>query len=268
MPDIKSIPLAKIDVTSRLRTVDDDYALIIQASIVEHGLLHPVTVRKTPRAKHPYTLVAGATRFRAIQLLEETEIDAVVVQADALDAQLIEVSENLFRDDLSALDRAIFVQTYRDVWEKKHGKIRRGGDQTAKLAVCLTDLIADEAAAGFSTNAADRLGLSKRTVERLNQISQNLHADVRKAVRGTPIADNQSQLEKLSRMEPKTQRRAAIALKEASCDFGKAMALLDGNAAAKDDPQRKLLSTLISTWGRCDAAIRKEFLDTVNGGAQ
>ncbi len=38
----RSIPLDKILVGHRLKDVDDNYALIIQTSIVEHGLLHPV----------------------------------------------------------------------------------------------------------------------------------------------------------------------------------------------------------------------------------
>ena len=111
----KSIPLADILVPERLRTVDEDHALAIQASIVEHGLLNPVTVRQTPNGKHGYTLVAGAHRYRAIELLDEKEIDAIVVKADADEAVLIEIEENLFRNDLSVMDRAVFVQTYRDV---------------------------------------------------------------------------------------------------------------------------------------------------------
>jgi len=57
----KSISLRKIVIPERLRTVDEDHALAIQASIVEHGLLNPVTVRQTPNGERGYTLVAGDT---------------------------------------------------------------------------------------------------------------------------------------------------------------------------------------------------------------
>lgn len=45
MAEYKSIPIEKIFVPERLRAVEEDHALAIQASIVEHGLINPITVR-------------------------------------------------------------------------------------------------------------------------------------------------------------------------------------------------------------------------------
>uniref|UniRef100_UPI0035CF2BB1 ParB N-terminal domain-containing protein n=1 Tax=Bartonella sp. AA81SXKL TaxID=3243438 RepID=UPI0035CF2BB1 len=70
----------------------------------------------------------GAHRLRAAELLGYSDIDAVVVQADKDNAALLEVAENLFRNELSVIDRALFVQTYRELWEKKFGEIKVGGD--------------------------------------------------------------------------------------------------------------------------------------------
>ena len=123
----KTLKIADITIPERLRNVDEDHALAIQASIVEHGLLNPVTVRSTPNGKQKYVLVAGAHRMRAIALLDEAEIDVMVVKADADEAVLIEIEENLFRNDLSVMDRAVFVQTYRDFWEKTRGPINPKG---------------------------------------------------------------------------------------------------------------------------------------------
>lgn len=135
MADYKLIPIAEINVPERLRAVEDDHARAIQASIAERGLLNPITVRATPAAKGgKYTLVAGAHRLRAVSLNGSSEIEAIVVVADKEEAVLIEVEENLFRNDLSALDRAIFVQTHREVWERKYGKIEPGRGNGAKLA--------------------------------------------------------------------------------------------------------------------------------------
>ncbi len=136
MTEIKSIAIADIHVPPRLREVEEDHARAIQASIVEHGLLNPVTVRRTPakgKGMTPYTLVAGAHRLRAVELLGETEIDAVVVAADGDEAVLIEIVENLFRNDLSVMDRAQFVATYREVWERKYGEIKRGNPNWCNL---------------------------------------------------------------------------------------------------------------------------------------
>ena len=53
--------LADIHVPERLREVDDDYALAIQASIVEHGQFQPVLVRQSQTANAATLWFAGAT---------------------------------------------------------------------------------------------------------------------------------------------------------------------------------------------------------------
>lgn len=262
----KSIPLADILVPDRLRAVDEDHSLAIQASIVEHGLLNPITLRQTPNGEHKYTLVAGAHRLRAITLLDEAEIDAVVVKADANEALLIEIEENLFRNDLSVLDRAVFVQTYRDVWEKTRGEIKRGGDrrggskdQVDPLKSSPVDLVALEAANGFSKVCADRLGMSVPSIKRLNRIAQNLPREVRSAISGTSIADNQSQLLKLVKLDPEKRAKAHIAIREAKGDFRAAIDLLEP-PARKPDAQLQILSRLIDSWERAKPVTRKKFL--------
>lgn len=261
----KPIALSDIFVPERLRTVDEDHALAIQASIVEHGLLNPVTVRQTPNGKHGYSLVAGAHRYRAVELLDEAEIDAIVVKADANEAVLIEIEENLFRNDLSVMDRAVFVQTYRDVWEKTRGEIKRGNPQlsnSAKLAQLgnsPVDLIAQEAENGFSEACADRLGVSRRAIYRLNTIAQNLPREVRQAISGTPIADNQSQLLKLAKLDPDKRAKAHVAIRESNGDFRAAIDLLEP-PAKKPDPELQILSRLIDSWERAKPATRKKFL--------
>jgi len=261
----KLIPLADIFVPERLRAVDEDHALAIQASIVEHGLLNPITVRTTPNGEQKYTLVAGAHRLRAIVHLDEVEIDVIVVKADADEAVLIEIEENLFRNDLSVLDRAVFVHTYRDVWEKTRGEINPKGGRpknSAKLAQFSNspiDLVAQEAENGFSKACADRLGVSRRAIYRLNTIAKNLPSEIRSAISGTPIADNQSQLLKLAKLEPEKRNKAHIAIRESKGDFKATIALLEP-PARKPDPEMQILSRLIDSWERAKPSTRKQFL--------
>lgn len=244
MTEIKAIEIAKIFVPERLRAVEDDHALAIQASIVQHGLLNPITVRSTPnqgKGKKPFTLVAGAHRLRAMELNNEAEIDAIVVEADNLEAQLIEIEENVFRNDLSALDRAVFIQTYRDVWEQKHGKIRRGGDrksaeyQTANLA----ELMLEEAEKGFSAYCAERLGFSKRSIERAQQIALNLPKPFREKLRGTPAANNQSLLMRYAALPPEKRAQAAEAIDHAEGDPVAALDLLLARKAPSSAQKRE-----------------------------
>ncbi|WP_455270333.1 ParB N-terminal domain-containing protein [Rhizobium herbae] len=260
MAEFKRIPINQITIPERLRAVEEDQALVIAQSIVEHGLINPITVRRTNAAKEGnYTLVAGAHRIRAYAINgDERDIDAMIVDADKAEGQLVEITENLFRNELSAIDRATFVASYRQIWEQKYGKIEAGRPGNRSNIV---QLIAEEAVGSFAQHVADRMGISKSALKYLNQISQKLHPDVRDAVRGTPVADNQSALLKLAKLEPKKQRQAAVALRAEAGDLKRALAAIDDTPRAlKEHPQKIIQSRLLDTWSRADKATRRFFL--------
>lgn len=272
MAELKLIPIDQIVVPDRLRAVEEESALAIAKSIVEHGLINPITVRSTPAAKGGnWTLVAGAHRLRAFELNGEPEIDAMIVDGDKAEAQLIEITENLFRNDLSVMDRAISVQSYRDIWEEKYGKITRGGDQKSKDQVDplkgenrinLIQMFEEEVAAGsFSEHIADRMGVSVPAVKRLQQIAQNLHPTLRAQLRGTPAADNQSMLLKLAKEGPKQQQKIAAALKKEP-DLSKVLdaAKEPPKEVSEFDKQRAVRIDLDRAWKSADRITRVLFI--------
>nr|WP_321459051.1 ParB N-terminal domain-containing protein [uncultured Cohaesibacter sp.] len=266
MSDFKQLSISEIHVPERLRQVDEDHAVAIQASIVAHGQFNPITVRITPNGQRPYTLVAGAHRYRAIELLgNDQDIDALVVKADKNEAILLEIEENLFRNDLSVMDRAVFVENYRDAWEKVHGQINpKGGrpknrDNLSQFSESPVGLLEAEAEKGFSAACADRLGVSAKAIQRLNKISKNLPKSVRKAIAGTSIADNQSQLLKLAKMSPEKLNKFPVALRETK-DFKKSLTALEP-PAPKPDPVKQQLSSLINAWQKAKPEARAEFLE-------
>jgi len=139
MAEFKSIPVAEIVVPERIRPVDEDHAKTIAASIASKGLLNPITVRHTPKAKGgKYTLVAEAHRLRAIEINGAEAIDVVLVKTDKDSALLLEVAENLFRNELSVIDRSVFVQTYRELWQKQNGEIKAGRPENSANFAQLT----------------------------------------------------------------------------------------------------------------------------------
>ncbi|MCF1485048.1 chromosome partitioning protein ParB [Agrobacterium vitis] len=271
MAEFKSIPIDEIAVPERLRAVEEEHALAIAQSIVEHGLMNPITVRATPAAKGgKYTLVAGAHRLRAYFLNDEPEIEAMIVDADKAEAQLLEITENLFRNELSVIDRAVFVQSYRDVWEQKYGKITPGGDQKSKVQDAplianrcnLLQILEDEGASGgFSAHVAERMGVSKDVVKRLNKIAQNISPKLRAALRGTPAADNQALLLKLAKEGPSKQAGIASAL-EKEPDIKKVLAWgKDPVPPMSDaDKQRVIRTQMDAVWAKADPFTRKFFL--------
>lgn len=272
MAEYKLIPLSEIFVPERLRAVEEDHAIAIAQSIVEHGLINPITVRSTPAAKGgKYTLVAGAHRRRSYELNDEDEIPAIVVEADKDEAQLVEIVENLFRNDLSVMDRAIFVQSYRDVWEAKYGKIDRShnlkqskgqvGPSTGSRAN-LAQMLADEAeSGGFSAHVAERMGVSVRAVKRLNQIAQNLTPKLREKLRGTDAADNQSLLLNLAKRGPTEQGKIAAAM-ASTPDVKQVIAALAPTKVepSKADKQEMVKIELLAAWKKADAVTRSLFV--------
>ena len=80
----------------------------LKTSIEKVGLINPITVRKSKEGNFPYTIIAGRRRIEAAILLDWTEIDAVVYEADeATDDSYfthVALAENVNRLDLHPLD--------------------------------------------------------------------------------------------------------------------------------------------------------------------
>lgn len=259
MPEIKSIPLASIFVPDRLRKVEDEQAAALAISIRVQGLINPITVRSTPAKNHggtPFTLITGAHRFRAFEILGAVEIEAIVVKADTEDALLLEMSENLFRNDLSHMDRAIFIDTLRDHWEKRYGPILPGRPKAGNYAN-----LAQLGKSEFSQYVASRIGISPRAVKRYCQVAKSLHPDVRAAVRGTPDADNLTLLVNTAKMPPSEQAVTAKLAKEQRVDFSK---MLKAVAPAKKPKRVSTPFDLVaSNWKKLNADDRARFFATV-----
>lgn len=83
---VHRIGLDLIDVGERLRPVDPDYVALLAASLAERGLDTPIVVSAGgPDGNHQ--LIAGAHRLAAARSLGWAEIEALVSDADELQAQ-------------------------------------------------------------------------------------------------------------------------------------------------------------------------------------
>ncbi len=80
----------------------------LAASIQEHGIIQPLTLRKIGHDK--YQLIAGERRLKASKLIGSTEVPAYVRIAN--DEQMLEMAlvENIQREDLNPLEIAISFQ--------------------------------------------------------------------------------------------------------------------------------------------------------------
>ena len=124
---VELLNLSEITVADRLRSVDEDWAKAIAQSIEINGLMEPIVVR--PLKGGGYALVAGAHRFRGLELAGLDEAECKILDLTEAEARLAEIDENLMRREMNALDRAVFLAERQRVYEELHPETKKGGDQ-------------------------------------------------------------------------------------------------------------------------------------------
>ena len=84
----------------------------LAASIREHGLMQPITVRLVDGR---YVIVAGERRYRAHLMIDARTISCIVAETNERDADEQSIVENLQRVDISPLEEA---QAYQRMMER------------------------------------------------------------------------------------------------------------------------------------------------------
>ena len=193
-------------------------------SIAAVGLMNPITVTQDN------TLIAGLHRLEAAKLLGWTEIECTVSDADGLQAELAEIDENFVRAGLSHRELGDLLLRRKELYEAIHPETRQGqrNGQTAK-----NDNLTVLAAKPFSEDTADKLGISKRTVERLVQTAANLTPEAKKTIRDAGDKITKGDALKISRLPPDQQEEAAAVLTIAP-PTPKKQGMMDGEAALRE----------------------------------
>ncbi|MCC6422729.1 MAG: ParB/RepB/Spo0J family partition protein [Phycisphaerales bacterium] len=94
------------------RSMDESRLAELAASLKTNGLIQPIIVRKVADG---YELIAGERRMRAAQLAGFSTIPAIIREVDAWTQAQMALVENIQREDLNPLDRAL---SYRNLMEQ------------------------------------------------------------------------------------------------------------------------------------------------------
>src|SRR3984885_3890151 len=154
---LAEVPLDRVEIPGVRRAVDPDAVARLKNSIAVAGLLHPITVAKRDGG---YRLLAGAHRLTAFRELGMERISANIVELDDLHAELVELDENLARNELSPAERSAAVARRKAIYETLHPETKHGaigkGRELPKGA---------EKAERFSAATAAATGRSERAIQ-------------------------------------------------------------------------------------------------------
>lgn len=81
----------------------DEAIFRLADSIRNHGLIQPLTVRKTEKG---YELIAGERRLRALKILGENEVPCVISNVDNEESAHLAIIENIQRENLNMFEQA------------------------------------------------------------------------------------------------------------------------------------------------------------------
>jgi len=206
----------------------------LEQSIQTLGLLQPIIVDTD------YNLLAGYHRYLAVQRLGWKEIPAIVVSLDALRAELATLDENMARHELTELERAEMEARRREIYETLYPLARYRVPGRLSKNLEYNTLKVDESSDGtgaetvsvpvsqshstlmktsgvdlpppYTQYAAEREGITDRTVRNRLRIAEKLYFEVRDYIRNTPLANDQRGLLLLTRLENTELQLAAARL--------------------------------------------------------
>ena len=219
------VVLDVIDVSSRLRPLNEAAVLAMMDSMRRLGQLAPIAVYGAADAQ--VVLVAGAHRIEAAKRLGWNEIEAIFVGGTDVDRELQEIAENLHRAELTVLERSSQVARWIELVAAK------------EVSVNLTET-SDPAAPkkknkggrpGKATAAAKVIGASESDVKRAVKVA-SISDDAKTAARDAGLDDNRTALLKVAKKstpEKQVDRVAQIAADKA------VKAAVKKRRAAKDE---------------------------------
>ncbi|MEP6736708.1 MAG: ParB/RepB/Spo0J family partition protein [Chryseolinea sp.] len=135
---ITEIPLEEIEVNpfQPRSHFDQDALLELSESILVHGIIQPITVRRL--ADHQYQLISGERRFQASKLAGLKAIPVYLRSAN--DQQMLEMAliENIQRENLNAIEIALSYQRLMSECSLKQDEL---GDRVGKNRSTVTNYL-------------------------------------------------------------------------------------------------------------------------------
>ncbi len=105
------------------KTFDADKLRALSESIMEHGILQPIVVKKNENGF--YTIIAGERRWRAAKLAKISEMPVVIKDFDEKEVSEVALIENLQREDLNPIEEAMGYERLIDEYKMTQEELSR-----------------------------------------------------------------------------------------------------------------------------------------------
>jgi len=265
--DIERIPLRTLKASGQPRPLITEAVYKLAASISEVGLIQPISVRCVPVmdggvAVDGYQIVAGHHRVAAARALGWTEIDAIIVDAgEHLQAELIEIDENLCRAELTASQRAQAIKRRRQIWEALHPSSSGKTLSETKDRVSVRGRVGEGRPPEFASETAAAAGMTKQAINQHLARADALGDDLER-ITGTSL-DKGVELDALAKL-PEPERKDLIDRAEA----GENVSARPAQSKPAAPLHERLCETINESVGRILGVVQAdsiaEFAETVN----
>ena len=132
------LPISQVEpgLNQPRKRFDEEALADLAASIEEHGIIQPLTVRRLSTGY--YQIIAGERRWRAAKLAGLREGPAVIIEADDRKVMELGLIENLQREDLNPVEEAMgYLALLTDYGLTQEEVARRMGKSRPAIANAL-----------------------------------------------------------------------------------------------------------------------------------
>lgn len=197
------VQISDIRISDDRRKADYHEVLNLANSIKLVGLINPITIKHDGEIGK-YLLVAGMHRLKAHVLLGEQEIKANIVSGTNLEIELIEIDENLIRNELKQADIDDLTYRRKEIYEEmypqtKHNATFKGNQFRSESE---SDL---EQKPSFVKDTSNKTGKSETIIKEEILRARNLIPEAKELFREDTL--NKTDATILAREEPEQQRK-------------------------------------------------------------
>ncbi|HBI64087.1 MAG TPA: stage 0 sporulation protein J [Clostridiales bacterium] len=204
----RSIPLHRIEPNRAQprREFDEEAMQELENSIRLHGVLAPITVRRSDNGY--FQIIAGERRWRAARRAGLESIPAMVIDADDQKMTELALIENLQREDLNPLEEAEGYRALIDQFGLKQDTVaERVGRSRSAVANSLRLLSLDEEVRSMVIDGKLSSGHA-RAVLAVQDASKRISAAKAMAESGMSVRQAEAYVKKLNKPAPQPQEPA------------------------------------------------------------